>query len=212
MPTTITQKFCAWLWKSEVFRYCVYMHTLPRWLGEYVMNTISDHAWNNGFESAATELRGNRSVMLEGVPRMSAARTERFNPVRPELLSHDPMFFDDWDAGYERAILLWRLGLEPSCLSAVGHVLTHRTGIQCFDGLIRFVIDGELRIEPRLWLNRKGQYLPVRHGYQKALDMVYHDYAEKYQQVRAAQLLLVEKECSYCAKSVDECICREVTK
>ncbi len=179
------------------------------------MYTISDHAWENGFRAAVIELQCKSSVMLDGVPRMSTARTESFNPVRPELLSHDPMFFDDWDGGYERAILLWRLGIDTEYLQKALNIrapLAHRSGMPGFDGMIRFVIDGELRIEPRIWQNRKGQYLPVRHGYQKALDMVYHDYAEKYQQVRAAQLLLVEKECSYCAKSVDECICREITK
>lgn len=176
------------------------------------MYTISDHAWESGFSVAIIELQCKSSVMLNGLSRMSACRAVDFDPIRPELLSYEPIFLDDWDAGYERAILLWRLGVEPAYLLKVRHVLARRTGIPCFDGLIYFVIDGELRIEPRLWLNRKGQYLPVRHGYQKTLDMLYHDYAEKYQQVRAAQLLLVEKECFYCTKSVDECICREITK
>lgn len=176
------------------------------------MYTISDHAWESGFRAAIAELRAKCSVMLDGLPRMSACRAVDFDPIRPELLHYDPMFLDDWDAGYERAILLWRLGVEPGCLLKVRHVLARRTGIPCFDGLIHFVIDGELRIEPRIWRNRKAQYLPVRHGYQKALDMVYHDYAEKYQQVRAAQLLLVEQECAYCAKSIEECSCREITK
>jgi hypothetical protein len=176
------------------------------------MNTISDHAWTNGYQAAVTELQNNCSVMLDGIPRMTACITVQFDPIRPFLLSHEPMFFDDWDAGYERAILLWRLGVEPAQLADIGHILSKRTWLPLFEGIIRFVLDGDMRIEPRIWKNRKGQFLQVRHGYQKALDMVYHDYTERYQQVRAAHLLLVEKECQYCANSIDECTCKEVTK
>lgn len=211
MYTRIIQKICGWLWKSETFRFCVYRHTIPTWIGEKVINTISDHAWNNGYQAAVSELRNKCSVMLDGIPRMTACIATQFDPIRPILLHYDPMFFDDWDAGYERAILLWRLGVEPAQLAEVGHILSERTGLPAFEGIIAFIVDGDMRIEPRIWKNKKGQFLQVRHGYQKALDMVYHDYAEKYQQVRAAHLLLVEKECQYCAKPIDECICRKVT-
>jgi hypothetical protein len=176
------------------------------------MNTISDHAWNDGYQSAITELRRHRSYMLSGILRLSACIITQFDPVRPFLLDYDPMFFDDWDAGYERAILLWRLGVEPAQLASIGHILSERTGLPGLEGLISFIIDGDMKYDPRLYCNKKGQFLVVRSNYQKALDSVYHNYAEKYQQVRAAQLLLVEKECQYCAKSVDECICMEITK
>ena len=173
------------------------------------MNTISDHAWNDGYRAAVIEVRGNCSVMVSGVPRMAAWSISQFDPIRPALLSYDLMFFDDWDAGYERAILLWRLGVEPAQLKEVRHILAKRTGLPVFEGIISFIVDGDMRIEPRIWKNRKGQFLQARHSYQKALDMVYHDYAEKYQQVRTAHLLLVDNECQDCAKSVNECICKE---
>lgn len=209
--TTFTQRFCAWLWKNEIFLFCLETHTIPTSIGIWVMNMISDHAWRDGYEAALTELRGNRTVMLNCLERMTGAITEDFEPIRPRVLCCEPVFCDDWDAGYERAILLWRLGVDPAHLLKIGHLLTERSGIPIFDALIRYVIDGELHIEPRIWKNKKGQFLQVRHGYQKALDMVYHDYAEKYQQVRAAHLALVEHECVYCAKDTAECICREVT-
>lgn len=210
--STVIQKFCAWLWKFETFRFCMYHHTIPDWVGHYVMNQLSDQSWKNGFEVAVTELFYNCTVMLEGVPRMIAARTDNFSPQRPQLLVSEPMFYDDWDAGYERAIILWRLALVPEQLMRVKHVLATRRGVPSFDGLIRFVLEGEMRIDPREWRNRKGQFLPARQAYQLALHNAYHDYTEKYQQVRAAHLLKVENECFYCTETIDSCICREETK
>lgn len=122
------------------------------------------------------------------------------------------MFLDDWNAGYERAVLLWRLGIYPESLLKINHILTQRTSLPQLECLISTVIDGDLKVDPRIWVTRTGQCLSVRQSYQSAVYEVYKAYAEKYQQVRAAHLLLVEKECQYCANSIDECTCKEVTK
>jgi hypothetical protein len=210
MEPWFVQKFCAWLWNNKTFNFCLAHHIIPEWIDMYVENVISRHAWRNGYQAAVTELRGNYCVMLEGILRMVACITSQFKPVRPVLLSYDSIFFDDWDAGYERAIMLWRLNCDPELLANVHHKLSEPLGSSYFEGLIRTVIDGDMKNDPRTYRNRKGLFLPIRHGYQTALDIVYYDYAEKYQQVKVAQLLLVQTECPDCAKSGSKCICERI--
>jgi hypothetical protein len=207
---TLVQTICAWIYSNRLYQFFVRYRIIPEFFKEFITNIILDQAWKDGYCAAVIELAEKRSIILDAIGRKIAKKKIGFLPIYPTLLVYDVMMYDEWDAGYERAILLWRLCLVPKHLMEIGHTLAKRSTVPIFDALIDFTYTGDMKADPRIWYNSKGLHLPIRQEYLSAKEKTYRDYSITFQQVRGGHLQNVEKECYYCARISEDCICKEI--
>ena len=179
-------RFCAW--------FCVTFWYLP-FLVQFAERVLVEAAWNDGFLAACFDLKFNQACMLECLSRYKIERSKAFHPCIPNLCLINEDTAHEWNMGYERAIMLFRLDYEPVRAFASKLPLATYGLLPCsFDAQIRCVLDGELKDEPRTWRTVKGQHLVALEYLESLLRCEYETYATRIQQIRGHSSADVSKD------------------
>jgi hypothetical protein len=182
-------RICAWLYNA--------MRKLPfQPIGlDLVEHVLLRAAWNDGFLGACADLIDKQSCMLECLTRYKIVPTDKFHPWRPNLALITADTAHEWNMGYERAIMLYRLDYDPAMAWSCKLPLAVYGVLPCsFDAHVRCILDGELKAEPRRWSSITGQTLNALNGLEARLRSEYEDYATRIQQVRGYTSADVEKD------------------
>jgi hypothetical protein len=155
-----------------------------------VYGALSRQAWKSGYYTACGDLLHKRVSELSPAERLLLKDCSRC----PALFSYRADFLDIWGDGYERAIMLWRLGKSPSHMWKNRHPLARSLSIPEFESMIRTIIRGDLRAKPSFPTTIDGAILAERLAYENALQRNYDRYAERRQQIYAAHHPLVAAE------------------
>lgn len=174
----------AWVYDRKL---CSRFGTFHRHLAKF--------AWASGYMAATKDLAGGQCCHLRSTELLGIERSVYFHPTAPRFYSKCLDLFEYWDEGYDRAIMLKRLGYEPRELAKVGHELAVPLRVSSmFEVAIRAVQNGELRPDPETFRWRCGEYLPCMNTLRDERQAAYRKYSEQHQQIVAAHTPLCTAE------------------
>jgi hypothetical protein len=177
-------QFIAWIYDH---RLCTRFGTIHHQLAKL--------AWASGYMAAVKDLAANQCCHMRSMELLCIERSVYFHPTAPRFYSKCPDSFEYWDEGYDRAIILKRLGYNPYELAELRHELAYPLKVSSlFESAINTVQIGALHPDPETYRWRNGEYLPCMNALKIDIDNAYRKYAEQHQQIVGAHTPLCNAE------------------
>jgi hypothetical protein len=138
---------------------------------DWAESRIAPTAWGHGFMAAVIDLERKTATHLSCTERCLTALKPKLPVIRPSLCLA-------WDAGYQRAITLYRLGLNPREQFLRAPDWARYGGwSESFDSWVHITYMGELGIDPRGYREISGRSLHAHNEMQFAVHARYLQYA-----------------------------------
>lgn len=157
-----------------------------RWAAELLESILVRQAWEDGFLVACHELKFGMPFMLTADERTMRPANWKNAWQRPKLYVYCSTTTDAWDAGYNWAILMWRIGNDPrTMLMTSSPFAKYNPLFSMLDSIHLTILDGDLRADPRQYVSpMTGESLPVRNNAQRRLQEAYIAYASTIHQLK----------------------------
>lgn len=157
-----------------------------RWAAEQLEPIMLRQAWENGFLVACHELNFGSCFMLTAYERMMGASIWKAPIHLPKLHVSCSNTTDAWDAGYNWAILMWRIGNDPRMMFLTSSPFAKYNPLfSMLDSIHLTILDGDLRADPRQYVSPiTGKPLTDRNETQSRLQEAYITYAETIHQLK----------------------------
>lgn len=152
---------------------------LPEFIVQWAKDGLARCAWIEGYIFAGMEIEQGNSTHL--------CCTERYlsrNGKAPVMLVVNDETTQAWNSGYERAILLWRLGIDPGFAIGSNSLFASPLLPDTFDAAVQTVLDGEAKRDPRKWESLDGQLLEDETDRDNDIYTRYRLYCEGVQQIK----------------------------
>ena len=177
--------------QAFVFRVCAWIIARSYLPQEIARAIVHEFAWRDGYMAACIDLRNGEACHLDYAERLGMGDNAFFHPCEPVVppVTCDMMLF--WTGGYERAILLHRIGIDP-------FIYIHNPRLSnrvCIETVASYIVQGALRIDPRTHRNRFGEFLQASVGQENDLNHAYVKFAQTVEQIRGKWHEAVIEEC-----------------
>jgi hypothetical protein len=179
--------------EAFLFRVCAWIIARQYLPQELARAIVHEFAWRDGYMGACIDLHEGEACHLDYTERLGLSNNAFFYPWIPcaPAVTCDMMLF--WNGGYERAILLHRIGIDPF-LYIHNPRLSNRV---CIETVASYILQGALRIDPRTHRNRFGKFLQASIGQENDLNYAYSKFAETVEQIRGKwHEAVIEERCA----------------
>jgi hypothetical protein len=130
--------------------------------------------------AACIDLHNGEACHLDYAGRLGMGNNAFFHPCVPVVPPVTCGMMLYWNAGYERAIILHRIGIDP-------FMYLHNPRLSDtvrIETVASYIVQGALRIDPRTHRDRFGEFFQASVGQENDLDAAYVKFAETVEQIR----------------------------
>jgi hypothetical protein len=157
---------------------------MPHRLYNWALDALDRQAWRNGYECACTDHVTDRMSHLSCLERLTPECCERqSSPAIPRLahISEDTAYA--WDCGYERAVLIYRLVIDPVILLASKHCLAREPMSGLIDSMLINALSGLAKPDLRKRETVSGEMIQNQTEADIMVLLAYRKYCETVQQI-----------------------------